>query len=240
MNFPVNSFVYILLPVHNRVHLTRNFISCLKKQTFQNFKLILIDDGSTDATVEMVKSNFNDCIVLKGNGNWWWARCLQEGYKWLKGIENTNEKYVLIMNDDTEFENNFLEKFVEMISKMPETFLLAPAYSMENSSLIDQGVYFDFKNFILHKAETQSQIAFLSTRGLIMHLKDFLDSNGFRYKLLPHYYSDYEFTYRAKKNGMQLYAAPDIKLFLNQKSTGIRQLMYNNLHGFIRSNFSIR
>ncbi|MCK5537931.1 MAG: glycosyltransferase family 2 protein, partial [Bacteroidales bacterium] len=38
--------IYIILPVHNRKKITEKFIKCLVKQTYQDFKLILVDDGS--------------------------------------------------------------------------------------------------------------------------------------------------------------------------------------------------
>lgn len=60
--------IYILLPVHNRCELTRHFIECLKSQTYQNFHLVLIDDGSTDGTSEMVLSNLDTVTVVRGNG----------------------------------------------------------------------------------------------------------------------------------------------------------------------------
>ena len=47
--------LYILLPVHNRCDITREFIDCLKAQTFQDYHLVLIDDGSTDGTEQMVR-----------------------------------------------------------------------------------------------------------------------------------------------------------------------------------------
>ena len=41
--------LYILLPVHNRREITRDFIDYLEAQTWQNYHLVLIDDESTDS-----------------------------------------------------------------------------------------------------------------------------------------------------------------------------------------------
>ena len=54
------TFCYILLPVHNRREITQKFIECLKSQTYQNYKLVLIDDGSSDGTAAMVQSQISD------------------------------------------------------------------------------------------------------------------------------------------------------------------------------------
>ena len=77
-------YIYILLPVHNRRELTRDFIDCLKAQTYQNFHLVLIDDGSTDGTDQMVRERIENLTVIRGNGDWWWAGSLQQGFNYLK------------------------------------------------------------------------------------------------------------------------------------------------------------
>src|SRR4030042_66268 len=117
--------LYILLPVHNRRNITANFIDHLLNQSFQDFHLLLIDDGSTDNTVEYVKEKIDPdkLTVIQGKGNWWWAGSLQQGYKWFNSNErtiNVND-FVLIINDDTTFENNFLQKGIELLSTLDNT-----------------------------------------------------------------------------------------------------------------------
>jgi len=80
----VNENIYILLPVHNRLEITQRFITCLKAQTYQKYHLILIDDGSSDGTAEMVQENISSLTVVRGKGSWWWAGALQQGYRWLR------------------------------------------------------------------------------------------------------------------------------------------------------------
>ena len=95
--------VYILLPVHNRKKITANFIACLKNQSYSNYHLILIDDGSNDGTSEMVRNEIENLTVITGKGNWWWGGALHQGYKWIKKNVSDKNSFVLIINDDTEF-----------------------------------------------------------------------------------------------------------------------------------------
>src|SRR5262245_50993659 len=95
--------LYILLPVHNRRETTRRFLACLRAQNFQNYHLLLIDDGSTDGTAEMAREVFPTLMVLRGNGDWWWAGSLQQGIEWLRQREATAEDVVLMINDDVTF-----------------------------------------------------------------------------------------------------------------------------------------
>src|SRR3990170_7040761 len=133
--------VYILLPVHNLSEITRRFIECLKSQTYQNYHIVLIDDGSTDGTEEMVRSYISAITVIKGNGNWWWGGSLQQGYLWLKSKDIQSSDVVLIINDDTEFKSDFLEKGIALLRGLRNSLLLAQCYDRDTRKLIDAGVH---------------------------------------------------------------------------------------------------
>jgi len=51
--------VSVIIPTYNRAHLVGRAIRSVLNQTFQDFEIIVVDDGSTDNTEEVVKS-FND------------------------------------------------------------------------------------------------------------------------------------------------------------------------------------
>ena len=104
--------IHIILPVYNRLNTTKKFIECLTQQTYKNFQLILVDDGSEDGTAEYVKGQVDDVIVLSGNGNLWWAGALHEAYKHLKVINAQNDDVVWITNDDVLYEPQYFEKLI--------------------------------------------------------------------------------------------------------------------------------
>src|ERR1700751_1054488 len=95
--------VFILLPVHNRKTITLQFVNRLKKQTHQNFQLILVDDGSTDGTADAVLSELPNTKVIRGDGNLWWGGGLQAGVDYLKQSCVDSDPIVLMINDDTIF-----------------------------------------------------------------------------------------------------------------------------------------
>jgi len=231
--------VYILLPVHNRIAITDKFIQCLTKQTYTNYHLILIDDGSSDGTEKLVSQEISSLTVIKGQGNWWWAGSLSQGYQWLKHNVNDLKHIVLIINDDTTFDNDFLEIAVNILSRSYKTLLLAQCYSQANREILDVGTYVNWKELSFQNAPNINNINCLSTRGLFFDLEDFLAIGGFYPKLLPHYLSDYEFTIRADRKGYKLVSNPSLKLFLDENATGNHQINYNvDCYKFIRQIFS--
>jgi GT2 family glycosyltransferase len=211
---------YILLPVHNRRNITKNFIECLKSQTYQNYKLILIDDGSTDGTAQMVESQISKLKIITGKGNWWWAGGLQQGIDWLKANSLDSKDVVLMINDDVLVKPDFLEIAISLLQKMPNTLLQAQCYSTQTDQCLDVGVKVDFNTFTFNKAKLSQEINCLSTRGLFMRWQDLQNTGDFYPRLLPHYLSDYEFTMRSHRKGFTLRTHPDLKLWLNEETTG--------------------
>lgn len=212
--------IYIILPVHNRFDITKSFILDLKIQEYKDFRLILVDDGSTDGTSEMVQSLLNDSIIIKGDGNLWWAGALDKAYNYIKSINTDPKDVILIINDDTKINRDFLSKAVNSLANKNNLLLKAECYNFDNE-LIDTGVYIDWRNFTFKNTRVNKEINCVSTRGLFMYVSDFINLGGFYTKLLPHYTSDYEYTYRAYKKGFKLIVDPDLKIFFNDKTTGV-------------------
>jgi GT2 family glycosyltransferase len=211
--------VYILLPVYNRKHITLKLVECLLKQTYTHYFLVLIDDGSTDGTSEAVLQRMPQAIVIRGEGKWWWAGSLQQGYHWVKknGQENG---LVIIVNDDSWFDPDFIETGVRLMTQTTRTFILSTGVNGQTGVITDIGVHYDFSKNEPRMTDKAAEINCLSTRGLFMHVKDFISTGGFYPRLLPHYLSDYEFTMRAHRKGIRLTCAKELKLYYNPETTG--------------------
>ena len=75
--------IYIVIPVFNRLKFTKDCLDSLRKQSYGEFKVIVVDDGSTDGTYQHLKENYPEVIVLQGDGNLWWAGIHSPGtYYW--------------------------------------------------------------------------------------------------------------------------------------------------------------
>ncbi len=99
--------LYIVTPVFNRRDFTYNYLKSLSNQTFKDFKVIIVDDGSSDGTSKMITEQFPDIILLKKEGDLWWSESTNIGVKHAIGLDATR---ILTMNDDTLLEPNLIEK----------------------------------------------------------------------------------------------------------------------------------
>lgn len=228
--------VYILLPVHNRKEITLGFIECLIAQTFPNYHLVLIDDGSTDGTEEMVQATIKDVTVLKGKGDWWWAGSLQQGIDWLKDNAIKSDDVVLMINDDVEIPSDFIEAGCALLK--PGMLMQATICDDATREVLDIGMVYEDRNMLFRAPRLREPINCLTTNGLFIRWQDLQAVGGFYPRLLPHYLSDYEFTMRAYKKGLNLLASPDLKLYWNRETTGFRIIEEDGLLSFLRKFFS--
>jgi GT2 family glycosyltransferase len=235
----VTSKLYILLPVHNRKQITERIITCLQQQTFQDFHLLLIDDGSMDGTAEMVKERITSLTILKGHGDWWWGGSLHQGYLWLKAHNVPASSIALLINDDAIFDSNYLQTAVSVLQERKNILLISNAYGEVSRHLFDGGIHADWKRLKFSVESNPAKINCSSTRGLFLNISDFLKIGGFYPHLLPHYASDYEFTVRAYNKGYSLIVDEHLNLYANESATGIRIFNNEKTYGdFLRHMFS--
>lgn len=213
------------MPFHNRISVTRRVINCLQQQTFQDYKLIAIDDGSSDGSGEFVKASLKDVVTIEGDGSLWWAGSLQSAYSYLKGSNYTKDDLVLIINDDILFDKNFLQDALTYMKQFSNnTLLLAMALSSDGQRIIDTGTRINWFNFSFSQSNFEKEIDSLSTRGLFLYVDFFVRLGGFYPMVLPHYLSDYEFTIRAKRKGGVLVVSKRICIRVNESTSGLHNI----------------
>ena len=228
------SKVHVILPVHNRVNITRYCVESLHSQINREMiNLILIDDGCIDETVSMVCGFFPNTTVIQGDGNLWWGGALQKGYEWLRDQSFDPHDYVLILNDDTTFSKDFLKKGFSCLRE--KTLLLARAFDLETKKEIDRGIRINWLNFSFNDVSETEKPNCLSTRGLLMNYSDFLSVGGFRPDKLPHYCSDYEFTVRAFKKGLVLESHESFSLYVDESTTGVHYITTKNPIDYVKN-----
>lgn len=232
--------VHVLLPVHNRIEITRACLNQLLRQSLRPAQLIVIDDGSSDGTSAMVRAAAPDAVVIHGDGSLWWAGCLQEGVNRLVRERVPGEDLVLMLNDDTTFDDRFIENAVRAMATIRSAMLMAQPYSSRTGKLIEVGVRADWRALRFESVLDIAQANCFSTRGLFIRLQDVLRAGGFRPRFLPHYLSDYEFTIRAWRKGVRLITDPAVNLIVNEEATGQRASDKSSVRAYFRSVVSRR
>ncbi len=214
--------VYILLPVHNRRAITVRMAEALRGQTLQDFQLVLVDDGSTDGTADAVRAVLPSTVVIRGDGHWWWAGCLHHACAWLAAKGVPGEAVICFLNDDVDIAPDFLALAVSELATWPDTLLLARQMRAPADGAIPGGggLHADLARLRFNPESNPVAINCLPTRGLFLRWRDVGRTGGFHPRLLPHYFSDYEFTLRAHRRGLQLRVAEKAGLLPHSDQTG--------------------
>ncbi|MBL8437375.1 MAG: glycosyltransferase family 2 protein [Zoogloeaceae bacterium] len=218
--------VFVLLPVHNRAVTTSRFAEMLREQSHQAFQLVLLDDGSRDGTAEAVARILvgDQLHVISGQGDWWWAGALQAGLDWLRAVPLNQGDVVLIINDDVEIAPEFLESGVRVLMAHPDSVVLARLRDPRSGAVSESGVHVDFSRWVIATAQEGEPVNCGSTRGLFLKRTDLGRIGGFRPRWLPHYLSDYEFTMRAHRRGLNIVTVPEVALIPDYETTGLRAI----------------
>jgi GT2 family glycosyltransferase len=232
--------IYVLAPVHDRRPLTERFARCLAAQTDQGFHLVLVDDGSRDGTADAVRSVIPSATVIRGSGDWWWAGSLEQARRWLKRRPSAPGDLVLLANDDTTFEPDFLASARAAMPDDTRALLLAQPFSAETGEAAAIGVHVEWRKLAFTPAFEPQDIDCFPTRDLFLRREDFVELGRWHTILLPHYLSDYEFTIRAARRGFELRTDSSVRVVMDEATTGIRSLDLSSVGAYLRSSLTIR
>lgn len=242
--------VGIILTSFNNEDTIEKCLISLANQTYSNIEILLVDDSSKDNTVRVAKdvARVNPNVIF-GNGEYYWTKSVNEGIKYYSTF---GVKYLLLLNADCEINDNYIENFMILSQKLPNSFLGPVVTSLETGQIVYSAIRF---NYFLSKGKYYKKLPddynqiddlkytlsdVLYGRGLWLP-QNLIDKIGeFDEKNFPQYASDSEYTLRAKKKGIELYTVLNNNLIT---STNRSQVNYDNAKGkktFYEFFFSIK
>ena len=106
--------ISIIIVNYNTCELTRNCLNSIFKQTKNvQFEIIVSDNGSADNSVEMIKTEFPQVILIENKKNLGFGAANNQALKIAKG------QYILFLNSDTLFLNNALKMLIDYWENSP-------------------------------------------------------------------------------------------------------------------------
>lgn len=115
--------ISIIIPTHNGLENLKMCYSHILKQSYKDFNLIVVDNGSTDGSLDYFLKNYSEVIFLKLEKNFGFAKATNTGVKY--AIENHHPDIILLLNNDIEIPENFLEKGAGTFESVKEASFVA-------------------------------------------------------------------------------------------------------------------
>ena len=123
-----NPTVSVIIPVYNAQDGIKQCLDSLLNQSFTDFEIILLNDGSTDNSLEVIKkyAAVNDFIRVIDKENEGVAKTRN------KGIQLANGKYIVFIDNDDFVDSDYLERFYNAIDQEQLDIVLG-GYKRDNN-----------------------------------------------------------------------------------------------------------
>lgn len=124
--------VTIIIPNYNGKHFLKPCLDSLEHQTFRNFKVLVVDNASTDGSLDYMKEHYPKVEVIALDQNYGFDRAVNTG------IRHSDTPYVLLLNNDTTVDPDYIEEMVRAIRRSPKIFSVSSKMiQMYHPGLID-------------------------------------------------------------------------------------------------------
>lgn len=213
----------VIIPNWNGESLLKDCLKSLREQTFTDFEIILVDNGSTDGSLEYVVSNFPGVKIVKLEKNFGFAKAINEG------VKASRADYVVFLNNDTAASKNWLKNLIECINYHPEAISInSKILNFYNRKKIDGvGILINevgqAKSIGWNQKDTgqfNKEIYIFGATGgaALFRREDFIKVGGFDEKYFM-YSEEVDFAFRAQFLGYKSIYCPKAKVFHKHKAT---------------------
>jgi GT2 family glycosyltransferase len=174
-------------------------------------EIVAVDDCSTDGTAEWIAHHHPDVTLLVNASN------LGFGQSCLRGIQQSRQDWVILLNSDIEIISDIVTPCIEDITRHPDLFSVGFLSFDEKGAKFEgrkiliakTGLFKTRNNFSGEYAEGTLYDTFYACGGHALFSREkFLALNGFSPVFEPFYWEDADISYRAMKRGWPVFFDP--------------------------------
>ena len=210
------SLISIIVLNYNAGELLLNCINSLKKSTYQNIEILVVDNISSDDSHTKCKKQFPDIKLIQNRKNLGYCGGNNVGIKEAKG------EFIVILNPDTIVEENWLDEMFNAFNEFGDGLYQPKIISLNESDIIQStgnmihvfgfGFARDKGKKIIEKKEEIEKIGYASGTCLFT-TKEVLEKVGLLDEFLFLYHDDLDLGWRAAQIGINSYYVPKSKIF---------------------------
>ncbi len=204
--------VSIVIPVYNRVEYTACCLSSIYKHCPDcRFEIIVIDDGSTDDTEEII-SSISGILYIKNPQNQGYIKSINKGVRFVRG------RYVLFLNNDIQVQHGWLDELVKVFDIVPEAGIVGSKLIYPSGHLQEAGAILNRDGTAelvglnhdpsLPEYNIMREVDYCSGACILIDKVLFDKLGGFDESFIPAYYEDSDLAMRVRKLGRKVIYQP--------------------------------
>lgn len=207
--------VTIIIPNYNGKRFMKDCMDALGRQKFKDWDLILVDNGSTDGSVEYLREEYPDMHIIALDANYGFSRAVNEG------IRAAKTPYVILLNNDTKPAPGYVGALVKMMDRHPKAFSCsAKMIQMYHPDLIDDAgdnytlMGWAYQRGVAHPSDTFDRPAevFSSCAGAGIYRREVFEEIGYFDEMHFAYLEDLDVGFRARIYGYKNLYCPHAKV----------------------------
>jgi len=239
--------VTIAVITYDGEHLLEESLSAIKSQDYPEYEVMVVDNNSTDRSVDLVREKFPEVRVLQMKEN--------RGPNPARNaaIKKANAKYVLLVDDDAVLASDCLRILMEAVHRFPEAAVWSPRviyYDRRNVIQFDGASLHYVGEAILKNPDTRVEDALgkgvlsIDTAGGVAYIVN--KEKALRIGLFDEDYffgkTDTEFTFRLTLSGFKCLSVPQAIVYHKMKPRGLSRAFYQvrNRWSLILQTYSLR
>ena len=213
--------VHIVMVNCNGKAVTLACLETLVKVKYPAWKVTLIDNGSTDGSVQAIRATYPDVDILTMEANLGWARAANVG---IRHVLEQGAELVLLLNNDTLLDPNFLDALVAVTVDKPDVGFVAPKiyYADEPTRLWSAGAavsmwlgmtwHIGIRERDHGQYDTPREIP-LATGCCILVRRELIEHVGLLDESYYMYTEDADWIMRARRAGYKVFYEPRAKIW---------------------------
>lgn len=224
------SELFVLIPIYSDYKFTINSIKQLFNQAFLldlNLVIIVIDSSENEIFERKIREVVECMNILyyhvQVSKHYYWTRSIQEGFKYITSNYKNKSGAVLVMNNDIEISEGYIEASLDIMHKYNYKCLVSGGTinNNKNPQILEAGYrgVFTLKPICINLADrSEKELIFsypdyIAFRCILIPLS-VLHENVFatNSRALPHYWADILMSLKAKLAGYVLIVTPEISI----------------------------
>lgn len=200
----------IIIPNYNGLKFMEPCFAALKKQTVTDYKILVVDNGSTDGSVEWLKEHEIPSIFLPENTGFTGAVNV--------GIQEADTPFVILLNNDTTVDPHYVEEMERAISRSEKIFSVSSkVIQMYQPELMDDaGDMYSVLGWAYQRGVGRSVELYQKPRRIFsacaaaaIYRREVFEKMGYFDQMHFAYLEDIDVGYRAKLYGYENVYCPD-------------------------------